>query len=196
MEGLNESLQSKQCTVSEMMTDVSTVRNAINEVRSEEKFHRLFTKVEERASDLELPPLERPPPKRPPARYAGPAESHSPDTAEEHFRQAYFAVLDRAGAELRDRFSLKAGSGLSGYMSLESVIRGDEPGEEFVRAYPELDVDRLKIEINMLRSEHGKLDDMSDLLDALRSLPSAGRRLFGQAETLTKLMAAVPCHVL
>ena len=45
--------------------------------------------------------------------YTGPAESHRPATAEEHHRQAYYAVVDRPGSELRDRFSLQSGKGLA-----------------------------------------------------------------------------------
>ena len=192
MEGLNQSLQGKQCTVTDMLTAVRTVQTSISDARSEKEFRNIFGKVEERADKLNLQPLERPRPRRPPARYTGPADSHRPDTAEEHYRQAYYAVLDRAGSELRDRFSLQSGSGLSGYQSLESMVRGDEVGEDFVRTYPELSVDRLKVELNMLRSEHGKLENMTDLVDALRSLNPATIRLFKQAETLAKLMLLCP----
>ena len=47
------------------------------------------------------------------------------------------------------------------------MVRGNELGEDFVRTYPELSVDRLKVELNMFRSEHGKLENMTDLVEAL-----------------------------
>ena len=192
LEGLNQSLQGKQCTVTDMLTAVRTVETAISDARSKHEFHDMFKKVEERAEKLKLRPLERPRPRRPPARYTGPAESHMPDTAEEHFRQAYYTVLDRSGAELHERFSAQSGSGLSGYQSFERVLRGEKTGEDFVRRYPELSVERLTTELKMLNSEHGKVDSLTTLVEALRTLNPASRELFKQAETLAKLMLLCP----
>ena len=47
------------------------------------------------------------------------------------------------------------------------MVRGNELGEDFVRTYPELSVDRLKVELNMFRSEHGRLENMTDLVEVL-----------------------------
>ena len=125
---------------------------------------------------------------RPPARCTGPAESHRPAIAEEHHRQAYYAVLDRPGSELRDRFSWQRPE----RQSLESMVRGKELGEDFVRTYAELSVDRLKVELNMFRSEHGKLEHMKDLVEALRSLHPANIRLFNPRSTGVVIHSPLP----
>ena len=62
-------------------------------------------------------------------------------------------MLDRPGSELRDRFSLQSGKGLASVQSLESMVRDNELGEDFARTYAELSVDRLKVDLNMFRSD-------------------------------------------
>ena len=65
LEGLNQSLQGEQCTVTDMLTTVRTVQTCISGARSEEEFGHIFRKVEERADKQKLRPLERRGPGKP-----------------------------------------------------------------------------------------------------------------------------------
>lgn len=192
LEGLNEVLQARKANVSGMLEAVGMVKSELLRRRSTETFQELFAKVTEKAEELDLSPLVVPRKRKPPARLSGPAEAYQASSPEEHFRHAYFSVLDTAAGELKERFNSEAKSGLASYLSMEQALLKGEVDEAILGAYEELDCQRLTTQLRMLHSEFGKPDSLVSARDMLRSQSPDVRRLFGQVEALVRLMLVCP----
>lgn len=145
-----------------------------------------------RESDVPFPELPRQ--RRPPKRFCGPAPAHAWTTAEEYFRNQYFQVVDTAVSQLKLRYDQP---GLHRYMQLENVlIAADTSTDELrtvISAYPEMDADRLAVQLAMMRQQNWQLESVEDIATKLASAHPVVRSLFDQDEQLVRLLLTIPC---
>ena len=130
---------------------------ALNDLRCEDKYQVLFEEAVKlcRESETDVPLPELPRQRRPPRRFSGPSPAHAWTTAEEYFRGQFFQVVDTADNQLKVRYDQP---GLHQYMQLENALMtADTSADELksvVSAYPEMDADRLSVQLAMLRQQN------------------------------------------
>ena len=82
-------------------------------------------------------------------------------------------------------------------MQLENALMtADTSADELksvVSAYPEMDADRLAVQLVMLRQQNWKLESVEDVATKLASAQPVVRSTFDQVEQLVKLLLTIPC---
>ena len=190
LEGLNEALQARQYTITDMLKAVTMTKNGLKELRTEEEFSKMVNNVKAKVEACGMSELKAPRPTRPPARYTGQAKAHAPTSVEERYRPEYFAILDRASRELDDRFGTST-SGLRVYQKFEEALQSGEV-DDSLEAYPELELDRLKAELKLWKREFPDAGSLREARAELKTMNPANRHLFRQVQVLVRLMLLCP----
>lgn len=98
LESLNRSLwlQSPMMTIAGMLEAAKTVKKQLVDMRLDEKFTLLLSKVEQQLTAFSLGPLVVPRERKLPARFSVPAEAFHTKSVETHYRIEYFKLIDVA----------------------------------------------------------------------------------------------------
>jgi len=192
LEELNRSLQATNATVSGMLQAVETVEAQLSQFRSEEKFHQIFTSVNDNITQFDLKPIRLPRQRRPPRRQSGPAVAYAAPTAEIHYRTEYLAFVDTAIGQLRTRFNPDS-PGLSTYLILEQILISGQisTDKDVVNNYPELNTGRLAIQLGMFKMQY-KYNTLADAKNVLQSMLPEVRLMFSEVEQLVRLLLLCP----
>lgn len=145
LETLNISLQGKHQTISGMILAVEHVKTHLESKRTEEHFGEVYVQAQDIASSLDLVPIQMPHIRRPPKRLSGPAEPHTPLSAESFYRSQYFNMLDTATLQLTQRFDEP---GIHTLQRLEKVLISGQM-DDVIKSYPELDQRALEVRSQM-----------------------------------------------
>jgi hAT family C-terminal dimerisation region len=195
LEQLNRCLQSTSVTMSGMFAASELVKAQLIALRTDDHFKLLFENVLQLCIKYNLDPVTLPRQRRPPLRYAGSGESHAHETAEGHFRAAFYQAVDTALNQLNLRIN-KDSIGMRTYLSLEQIlISGNVPVEtdnDICFEYSEVsNLKSLKIQLSMFRTKH----PVKSLLEAQKTfqdmVPEV-RSLFSDVEQLIRLMLICP----
>lgn len=187
----NKILQAEKQTISGMLQCVKTIRDLITSFRTDEEFNSLFDEVGKKVTEYDLDPISLPRLRKTPHRYSGPATSYQPATAEDHYRQAFYVVMDATLQQLDYRFDEKATAGLKMYKRIESMLLTGNVDHEIVRAYPELNLESLEVQLKMFHQQF-KPTGIFELRNTLRKMSSEMRTLFKQVESLLRLLLVCP----
>jgi hypothetical protein len=192
LEELNTSLQATNATVSGMLQAVKTVEAQLSQFRSEEKFHQIFTSVNDTITQLDLKPVSLPRQRRPPRRLSGPAVAYEAPTAEIHYRTEYLAFVDTAIGQLQTRFNPHS-PGIATYLVLEQILISGQTCSDngMLKNYPELDTGRLAIQLEMFKMQF-KYNTLADAKNILQSMLPEVRLMFSEVEQLVRLLLLCP----
>jgi hypothetical protein len=194
LESLNRSLQSTTMTIAGMLEAAKTVKQQLVDMRLDEKFTLLLSKVEQQLTAFSLGPLVVPRERKPTARFSGPAEAFHTKSVETHYRIEYFKLIDVAIQQLDDRL-LKC-PGLLNYLQLESTLLSGQISD-IVNQYPELgEIRSLQTQLDMFLS----LPDIASSIHlnletcthVLRSMIPEMRAMFPNVESLVRLLLVNP----
>jgi len=187
LEMLNESIQSRQKTMSGMKAAVNQVLASLASSREDAVFSSLYEQAVQKVAVLSLDEIVRPRQRRPPIRYHGPAESFHASSPLDYFRLEYYKMVDTASSKLHDIVNKE---GTAAYEALECCLLSGSVAESCL-PYTELDVDQLRIQLEMFRQQfdYSTIDEAADLIRT--SVPEV-RRLFHQVEILLRLLLVVP----
>ena len=187
LEGLNKSLQGRAVTICGMLEAVDCTRKAFVAQRTSGKFMRLYSRAVELATSLDLRPINLPQVRKPANRCGGPANSHTPSSAEDFFRVQFFSAIDTASMQLDERFNQE---GLGRLAMLEQHLVSGEISE-VVELYPELDAQLLQMQLAILNANY-KFNSSQEVTNVLKTMVPEVRRLFTQVEALVRLLLVVP----
>ena len=87
----NQTLQAEKQTVSGMLANAKTVKNALMRMRTEEEFSSFIAEVNHNIEFHEVDPINSPRFRMPPKKCTGASPSYYTDSAEEHYRSEFFA---------------------------------------------------------------------------------------------------------
>jgi len=164
LENLNLAVQSSSKSVASMVTAMKMTVGALNDLRDEDRFQALFEEAVMLCRESDVPFPELPRQRRPPKRFCGPVPAHSWTTAEEYFRSQFFHVVDTAVSQLKRRYDQP---GLHQYMQLENVLIAADTSSDDLKTvtspYPEMDADRLAVQLAMMRQQHWQLESVEDI---------------------------------
>lgn len=193
LEQLNRSLQAENATVSGMIKAVESVITQLGLLRSEDSFSSIIDDVNREIAEHDLYELRIPRIRRPPARYSGPSEAHISETVEEHYRAAFYAVIDSAIMQLRERFSTDdSKTGLRTYLQLEGTLLSGCVSD-VCYSYPELKEhdNSLETQLKMFRNQY-KYNSLLDAQKIMKDMCSEVRALFPAVEKLIRLLLLCP----
>lgn len=192
LEELNRSLQGRSETISGMIEAAEVVKAQLVLLRTGEHFKVLFAEVQQLCTQYRLDPVDLPRQRRPPLRYSGLAEPLAHDTAEGHYRAAYYQAVDTAASQLALRVDRKAAD-MREYLSLEKILlSGEIPEESDWWAEHELaKCESLPVQLTMFRSRH-PVKTLHDAQEIFQGMVAEVRELFNDVEKLIRLMLICP----
>lgn len=191
LEQLNKSLQSVSATVSGMIAAAESVVLELRRFRADEQFNSIFREVAEMVEAHDLEPIVVPRVRRPAQRYCGQGAVHVAKTPEEHYRAAYYAVIDDAIMQLTDRFN-KESTGLQSYLQLETMLMSGTVSVEVCKRYHnELNAKSLASQLSMF-SDQNKYVTLQQAQEIMQNMIPEVRCLFPQVERLIRLMLLCP----
>lgn len=171
---------------------METTANAFADLRTDDAFKEVYEEVVSLCQELDIPLPRLPRIRRPPQRFAGQAASHNYLSAEDYFRCQFFQFIDNSTNQLQNRYEQP---GLRQYVKLEQVLLTHQDTKEVeavVANYPELDADRLNVQLSMLRQQNCVMTTVAETVSKIMSMPSVVRSLFDQVEQLIRLLLTIP----
>ena len=190
LEQLNKFLQSASVTVSGMIEAAESVVLELRRLRSDIEFNAILSEVNEMVDVHDLDPIVVPRVRRPPQRYCGQGAVYVATTPEEHYRIAYYAVIDDAIMQLTERFNRES-DGLRAYMKLESMLLSGEVNQGACKQYGELNATSLSSQLAMF-SDQNKYATLQEAQVIMQNMIPEVRCLFPQVERLIRLMLVCP----
>jgi hypothetical protein len=190
LEQLNKSLQSASATISGMIAAAESVVLELRCLRTDDQFNSIFRQVAEMIAAHDLDPIVVPRVRRPPQRYCGQGAVHVATTPEEHYRAAYYAVIDDAIMQLTQRFN-KESTGLQSYLQLETMLLTGKVSVEVCERYPELNSTSLASQLSMF-SDQNKYVTLQQAQEIMQNMIPEIRCLFPQVERFIRLMLLCP----
>ena len=172
LEHLNRAVQSTSSSVSDAIKAMQLTSDALRQLRNDTVFDEMYADTVEVCTDLDIPMPCAPRSRRPPQRYTGPANVHEWDSANEYFRSQFFLFLDQAIGQLQHRYEQP---GLHQYAELEQCLlteRDKKQVAEIVKNYPELNAQRLTVQLTMLRQQGCAAITIKETVHKLVSMPS------------------------
>jgi hypothetical protein len=191
-ENLNRAVQSRCSSVSAIITAMQTTADALAELRTDDAFKGVYEEVVSICQELDIPLPRLPRIRRLPQRFTGQAAAHNWLTAEDYFRCQFFQFIDNSTNQLQSRYEQP---GLRQYLKLEQLLLAQQDTKEVevvVANYPELDADRLTIQLSMLRQQNCVMTTVADTVSKIVSMPSVVRSMFDQVEQLVRLLLTIP----
>ncbi|XP_035991961.1 zinc finger MYM-type protein 1-like [Fundulus heteroclitus] len=188
LECLSISFQKRTQTIAGMRTAVKVVQTSLKAKRNQESFNTLFEKAMAEVQSLGVKPItvtqRRPPPKR----FTEGAKTHQPECAKDHYRGEFFKVLDVVDAQLTGLFNQ---DDLLTLQKLEETLLSGTIDAAVIGKYPELNRELLSVQLSMFRLNYS-FSNSAEAAGIIGGLPGEVRRLFGQVETLVRLLLVVP----
>lgn len=183
LESVNKSLQSPAMTVAGMPQCVKTVKQHLQDMRANDRFAKLLSKVERQIAEYDLDPLTVPRARKPPARFCGQAEAFHTTSAKTHYRIEYVKLND---------VRLLNCPGLARYCQLESTLLCGQLSD-IVCQYPELgEVRSLQTQPDMFLSLPEITGSAPLTLDTctgvLKNMLTEMRAMFPNVESLVRLL--------
>ncbi|XP_042912304.2 zinc finger MYM-type protein 1 [Parasteatoda tepidariorum] len=188
LETINKLFQGKKNTLSGLCKSIEVMIQGLSDLRSEENFSKVFEECSAAIQQNDLEELSLPRQKKPPKRYSGPAPSHGYNSCEEYYRQQFYHMVDTAISGLKSRILDQPG--VKKQILLENVLLKFEKSES-LNCYPEIDVDALKIELQLFHKNF-KVNCLDDARKALSSTIKEVRCLFKSVENLVRLLLVCP----
>jgi len=153
LENLCKALQGKSQTVSGMLAAVDHTLRRLNEVRTDDEFHSIYSEVLVDQQNYGLDPFVMPRSRKGTrSNPDGPGtQAHIfPDALSLH-RVCYFTMLDVAHSELQSRFDQDSFTVLR---DLEQSLLSGVPHEDTIKLYPEIVFTSLAVQLPMFRSSY------------------------------------------
>ncbi|KAJ8874934.1 hypothetical protein PR048_022824 [Dryococelus australis] len=122
-----------------MAEAVSLIKDSIITLRSEEEFQHIVVETDSSTKEHGLKDLQVPRQTKPSKRLSGPAEVFQARTAEEYYRNEFYAVIDTAINGLNSRFNQ---DDIMQMHILEKCLEGEI--SDGIACYPEVDTQLLK----------------------------------------------------
>lgn len=188
LECLNISFQKRTATVAGMKAAVEVVRTSLMAKRNEASFQTLFEEAMAMVQSLGIKPITIPQSRPPPKCFTGGAEAHQPKSAKDHYRVEFFKVLDTVDAQFTERFGQ---DDLLTLQKLEETLLSGEVDAPVIDKYSELNRESLSVQLSMFRLNYS-FSNSAEAAGIIRGLPVEVRGLFGQVETLVRLLLVVP----
>jgi hypothetical protein len=188
LENLCTALQGRHQTVSGMLSAVAQTKERLLSVRNNDSFSTLFTDAETVVVKMQLDPITMPRCRRVPKRIDdAPSASHEYQDSQEYYRQIYYTLIDTAVTQLSHRFDQES---LATLLKLEQTITSGVVAD-VVRQYPEIDFDRLKVQLTMFRSSYN-YTSVDEALVILSKASTEVQRLFSEVAMLFRCLLVVP----
>jgi hypothetical protein len=191
LKNLCTALQGPHVTVSGMMTAVDYTVRQLMTPRDDNSFDSLYRSAEEQVTQMKLDAIHLVRQSRPSRRLnqgGAAAAAHTVfNTPASYFKPAYLMAIDTAVQGLRARFdqdSFATVKGLEECLLTGSVI-------SVVRTYPEIDWERLAIQLPMFRSsfEYNSVDQATT---HIQSSSSEVKQLFSEVVKLIRCLLVLP----
>jgi len=162
MEMLNKTLQGRSETLSGTLESIELIIKNFEKNRNEESFGKIFVEDEEFIKEHDLEKISLPRKRGPPKRYTGASENYI-DSPFECFKKQYYAMLDTAIVQLKDRINQE---GMKNYLSLEKILLTGKVNS-IIQRYPEFNFDRLKTQVHFFRQQF-KYQTLKQAADCIR----------------------------
>jgi hAT family C-terminal dimerisation region len=162
----------------------------LRRLRSENQFSIIFKEVNEMIDVHDLEPVVVPRVRRPPQRYCIKGAVYVAATPEEHYRVAYYAVIDVAIVQLMERFN-KESAGLQTYLKLEAMLLSGEVDQDICKQYRELNPGSLSSQLTMF-SQQNEYSSLQQAQTVMQNMIPEVRGLFPQVERLLRLLLVCP----
>ena len=197
VDNLSRALQSATISACEGQGVVKMTVQALQSIRSDEKFDLFWKYLETKSSAVDVCTPELPRRKRVPRRFeVGKAEPEYSDTVQDYYRRIYFEVIDVLVASIQERFNQK---GFQMLQKLETILLETNPKREIVqdacRFYgTDLNQDRLLAQLMSLHStkQDGSIDDFKSLISYLKGLNAVEREYYSEVIKVAKLILVMP----
>ena len=200
-DNLSRTLQKQSMSAAEGQSVAELTVKTLKSMRTDANFNAFFTLCNcfREHSNVNLPVLPRK--RKAPRRYEIGTEdgSHSA-TVEDHYRQAYYEVLDLAIAGISDRFNQP---GYNIYSNLESLLVSAANSQTFNDQFTEVvafygdDFDSSQLSAQLQNfgtffSGSAEKVSLHDCLVALQDMSSTQKEFFSEICTLTRLILVMP----
>ena len=200
-DNLSRTLQKQSMSAAEGQSVAELTVKTLKSMRTDANFNAFFTLCNcfREHSNVNLPVLPRK--RKAPRRYEIGTEdgSHSA-TVEDHYRQAYYEVLDLAIAGISDRFNQP---GYNIYSNLESLLVSAANSQTFNDQFTEVvafygdDFDSSQLSAQLQNfgtffSGNAEKVSLHDCLVALQDMSSTQKEFFSEICTLARLILVMP----
>ena len=189
LESLNRSLQATYQTVSGMIAAVDDIIEEMISFRNDAVFDALMQECNDMIKKLDLEPIAVPRQRKLPKKYATNTETVEARTCTEHYRPAYFMLLDTAIENLRYRFGDSAG--LCSYKALENVLLTGIIDEHVLSPYKELCISDLQLQMPLFRRKR-PVKTVGEAASIMREMVPEVRGEFSEIEKLVRLLLVCP----
>ena len=138
---------------------MQTTQQLLMNLRNDDAFNQIYKETLELCKKLDYPVPKLPRKRRLATKLAGNSASYEWATPEEFHRAQYFAFIDTACEALARRYNQP---GLNKYADMEKLLNKQSTAaevERVVKDYPELEADRLYIQLSMLRQLSTSVSD-------------------------------------
>ena len=134
----------------------------------------------------DLDPIVVPHVRRPAKRYCGQGAVFVASTPEEHYRVAYYAVVDAAVVQLLEKFNKESAS-LQTYLQLEAMLLSGKINHNVCKQYPELNSNSLSLQLGMF-SDQNEYKTLQHAQRVMQNMVPEVRSIFPEVERLIRLM--------
>ncbi|KAJ8027014.1 hypothetical protein HOLleu_32024 [Holothuria leucospilota] len=190
MESFNRSLQAKDQTVECMIQCAKILRDQLTQMRNEEDFSVLFTRVSgfiEKIDEMEgfCQPRRRKVSGKLGSGFVAPEQ-----TVEEQFRSQYFAAIDSAIVNLDTYFST---TDIHKYEQIVNMLITGKVNVAVVQSYPELS-DGLELELQFFHRQYLSQckPSLEQVHTIMRDMSHQVRQMFPWVEPLLRLILVSP----
>ena len=191
VDNLSRALQSANISACEGQGVVKMTVQALQSIRSDEKFDLFWKYLETKSSTVDVSTPELPRRKR--VLEVGEAEPEYPDTTQDYYRRIYFEVIDVLVASIQELFNQR---GFQMLQKLETILQiVSEIVRDACRFYgSDLNQDRLLAQlISLHRTEHDRsIDDLKSLISYLKGLNAVERQYYSEVIKVAKLILVMP----
>jgi len=154
-----------------------------------DQFNAVFSEVNQMVVH-DLDPIVVPRVRRPAKRYCGPAAVFVASTPEEHYRVAYYAVVDATIMQLTEKFN-KESVGVKSYLQLEAMLLSGKVNQAVCQKYPELNSNSMSLQLGMF-ADQNEYTTLKQAQTVLHNMIPEVRCIFAQVERLIRLMLLCP----
>jgi hAT family C-terminal dimerisation region len=187
------SAQSRSVSVSSMIASMQLTKDNLLSLRCDDKFIIIFNDTLTMCTELDVDVPAMPRQRRPAKRFLGTTDSHVWTSSADYFKVQYYNFIDTAVTALDKRYNQ---DGLQKYVALENLLRETaslDAVRQVLAGYPDIDPDRLAVQISMARQQKWDMSSVNAVADELRNLNPAIRNMFNEVEQLVRLLLTVPC---
>lgn len=188
LELLNKSLQAKTLSFNGMKRNVSSVRNELCSLRTEQTFKEVFDACVNMCDDLGLQRPGLPRRRKVPKRFETGEPASFQNSAEDLYRAQFFGAIDVALSNLDRKFDSADFQKLE---TLSNTLINGVADRDFFQSYPEFNLPQLQMQLDMYVSNY-KRPTVAEHVQVFKEMSPDTESLFPEVKKLLKLVLISP----